>query len=274
MKKSLIEKNSEMSVKDQCEILGISKSGIYYKAVPEFSVMEIKIMSIIDEIYTECPFYGYRRQYQELINRGYNIGEEKVREFMKILDLKTFYPKKKTTIVNKENKIYPYLLRNLNIKYPNQVWAADITYIRLTSGFCYLMAIIDWYSRYILSFRLSNTLDVNFCLDALDEALNKYKHPEIFNTDQGSQFTSKIFTEKLISNTIKISMDSVGRWADNIIIERFFRSLKWEDIYINEYNSMKDVKKGSEKYIQFYNNKRMHETLNYNTPYSFFISKN
>jgi putative transposase len=273
MRKSLVDQNESISIKDQCELLEISRSSIYYEAVPEFSTTELKIMNVIDEIYTAYPFYGYRRQYQEIIARGYKIGEDRVRIFMRILDLKTFYPSK-TTIPNKEHKIYPYLLRNLKIERVNQVWAADITYIRLVSGFCYLVAIIDWYSRYLLSFRISNCLDKQFCLDALEEALLRYEKPDIFNTDQGSQFTSQAFTEKLSLSKIKISMDSVGRWSDNIIIERFFRSLKWENIYINQYDSVKDVRLGCADYIQFYNHKRRHETLDYQTPYTYFWSLN
>lgn len=270
----MVNRADELSLADQCDILEISRSSLYYEPKPTFSELDIEIMNKIDEIYTAFPFYGYRKQLVELGARGYRIGADRVRQFMRILDLKTFYPKKKTSIGNFENKIYPYLLKNLNINRSNFVWAADITYIRLIQGFCYLVAIIDWHSRYLLSFRISNSLDTHFCMEALDEAFATYGQPEIFNTDQGSQFTSRSFTEKLISKEIRISMDSVGRWADNVIIERFFRSLKWENIYINEYESIKDVRKGCEEYIQFYNHKRWHESLNYATPYAYFGSLN
>jgi len=186
---------------------------------------------------------------------------------MRVLGLETFYPKKKNlSSSNKENKIYPYLLRGIKIKRPNQVWSIDITYIRMAAGFMYLAAIIDWYSKYLLSYKLSNSLEMNFCIEALKDALNIYGNPEIINSDQGSQFTSMDFTSIASKNDIKISMDSKGRALDNIAIERFFRSLKYENIYINEYNDVKELKEGINKYIEFYNLRRLHQTLNYKTP--------
>ena len=220
----------------------------------------------MDEIYTKYPFYGYRRQYLELIKEQFSIGMERVRKYMRILDLETFYPKKKTTIANKKHKIYPYLLRNLKINKSNKVWAADITYIRLERGFCYLVAIIDWFSRYILSWQLSNSLDITFCQVALEEALKKYSAPDIFNTDQGSQFTSQDFTKILMGNGIKISMDGKGRWADNVIIERFFRSLKQEKIYLYPYVTVSDVRVGCDEYMKFYNFERPHSSLENKLP--------
>ncbi len=270
IKRKMIKTDQKISLKEQSQILGINRTSIYYKEKPVFSSKEIKIMHKIDEIYTKYPFYGYRRQYLELITEGYGIGEDKVRKFMRVMSLKTFYPKK-TSIINKKHKIYPYLLNKSKIKQPNNVWAADITYIRLEAGFCYLVAIIDWFSRYVLSWRLSNSLDVSFCLDALEEALDNNDAPGIFNTDQGAQFTSFDFTSKLISKQIAISMDSVGRWADNIVIERFFRSLKWEDIYLYNYNNMKDVFQGCHQYIEFYNKKRPHSSLANKSPYQVYM---
>jgi len=263
----LCDADDEISIKDQCDILGISRSSFYYEPVPMFSDIDIQIMNVIDKIYTAHPFYGYRKHFEALKELGYSIGSDRVRQFMRVLDLKTFYPKR-TTIPNKEHRIYPYLLRNLKIERRNQVWAIDITYIRLSEGFCYLIAIVDWFSRYCLSYRVSNSMDVSFCLDALDDALRRYNRPEIINSDQGSQFTSESFTSMVISNGIQMSMDSVGRWADNIIIERFFRSLKWEDIYLNCYQTVKDVRIGGGEYIDFYNHKRFHAALGYATPWS------
>jgi len=221
----------------------------------------------MDELFTEYPFYGYRKMYNKLKNEGIFVGKDKVLKYMRVLGLETFYPKKKNlSSSNKENKIYPYLLRGIKIKRPNQVWSIDITYIRMAAGFMYLAAIIDWYSKYLLSYKLSNSLEMNFCIEALKDALNIYGNPEIINSDQGSQFTSMDFTSIASKNDIKISMDSKGRALDNIAIERFFRSLKYENIYINEYNDVKELKEGINRYIEFYNLRRLHQTLNYKTP--------
>jgi len=231
-----------------------------------YSEEDIRILHRMDEIYTKWPFYGYRRQYLKLIEEQFSIGKERVRKYMRVLDLEAFYPKKKTSIANKLHKVYPYLLRNLKITRPNQVWAADITYIRLEGGFCYLIAIIDWFSRYILSWQLSNSLDLTFCQTALEEALKNYPYPEIFNTDQGSQFTSQEFTKILMGNGIKISMDGRGRWSDNVIIERFFRSLKQENIYLYPYRTVRDVRVGCGDYMKFYNYERPHSSLDNKPP--------
>ena len=257
--------DKDLSVAEQCQILGINRSSVYYEAKPELSEEDLKMMRKIDKIYTEYPFYGYRRQYQELKGAGFQVSQDRVRRLMRKMDLRVLYPKK-TSISNRNHKIYPYLLRGIKIIKPQQVWAADISYIPMAEGFCYLVAIIDWYSRFLLSWRLSNSLDVHFCIEALNEALTQYGHPTIFNTDQGSQFTSQIFTGVLLKKSIQISMDSVGRWADNVIIERFFRSIKWEDLYLKNYESMKEVRQGCDAYIQFYNSKRKHSSLDYKTP--------
>jgi len=262
----MINKNDNLSIVKQCEMLDISRSTAYYEPVPEYSTEDYKIMEKIDKIFTERPFYGYRRIYHELREGGYNIGRDRVLKLMKKMGIKPIYPKPRTTIFKRENRVYPYLLSELEIKKPNQVWSSDITYIPLKHGFCYMVAIIDYYSRKILSYRISNTMDVNFCLEVLEEALRTHGTPEIFNTDQGSQFTSHVFTKILLDKGILISMDSKGRALDNIFIERFWRSLKYEDIYIKKYETMKEVKKGIKKYIEFYNFKRMHSSLGYKTP--------
>ena len=209
-------------------------------------------------IFADNPFPGYRKIYKELQEEGIKVDLDKTRKNMKFLGLKTMYPEQKTTIPNKEHKKYPYLLKDLDINRSNQVWATDITYIWNGTGFYYLAAIIDWYSRRILSRKLSNTMDKEFCIDALEEALSKYPNPEIFNTDQGSQFTGLAFTGILIENKIKISTDGKGRALDNVIIERFWRSIKYKNIFLNDYKSGKELKAGIESYITFYNTKRKH----------------
>jgi len=264
------KQEKELSIKDQCEILGLPRQTYYYVSRLAYSEEDIKILHKMDEIYTTLPFYGYRRQYLELIKAQFSIGKERVRKYMRILGLETFYPKK-TTIANKIHKVYPYLLRNLKINKPNQVWAADITYIRLEGGFCYLIAIIDWFSRYILSWELSNSLDVSFCQIALERALRCYPAPDIFNTDQGSQFTSQEYTKILMGAGVKISMDGKGRWIDNVIIERFFRSLKQENIYLYPYVTVSDVRAGCGNYMQFYNIERPHSSLHNKKPKEIYL---
>ena len=227
-------------------------------------------MDLIDSIYTECPFYGNRKIKAEL-NLTYNIfiGRDHVRTLMKILGLQAIYPQSKLDLSkpNKENKIYPYLLRNIPIIKPNQVWSTDITYIRLATGWAYLIAIIDWYSRYVISWRLSNSLEIEFCLDCLNEALDISKYlPDIFNNDQGSHFTSKKFTRPLEAKKIQISMDGRGRCLDNIFVERLWRTVKQENIYLNSYQDVQEVKNGLNLYFPFYNNTRRHQSLNYKTP--------
>jgi len=250
---------------ERCGLVELNRSTLYYEPVP-YSEEELKLFNEIDLVYTDKPYYGHRKIWQELLRRGRSIGRDRTLNYMRIMGLEPFYPHKNTSAPDKQHKLYPYLLKNMLICRPNQVWAADITYIRLAKGFCYLIAIIDWYSRYILSYRISTTLDVSFCLDALREALAKYPAPEISNTDQGSQFTSADYTEILLSRGIKISMDSKGRALDNIIIERFFRSLKHEDVYLKEYPSVTELKAGIAQYMFKYNHERLHEALDYRTP--------
>jgi putative transposase len=250
---------------ERCGLIELNRSTLYYEPVP-YSKEELKLFNEIDLVYTDKPYYGHRKIWRELLRRGRSIGRDRTLKYMRIMGLEPFYPHKNTSAPDKQHKLYPYLLKNMLIYLPNQVWAADITYIRLAKGFCYLIAIIDWYSRYILSYRISTTLDVSFCLDALREALEKYPAPEISNTDQGSQFTSADYTEILLSHQVKISMDSKGRALDNIIIERFFRSLKHEDVYLKEYPSVAEMKAGIAQYMFKYNHERLHEALDYRTP--------
>lgn len=261
------EDNSLISISRQCEILGVARSTFYYKPV-EKDDSDIKLMDIIDEIYTQYPFYGRRRITAHLRKiKGIQINIKKVDRLMNLMGLQAIYPKKNLSIPNLAHKKYPYLLSGMDITEVNQVWSTDITYIRLGKGFVYLCAVIDWHSRYILSWKLSNTMDTSFCLEALEEAL-KLGKPKIFNTDQGSQFTSNEFTSRLLLDGIQISMDGRGRALDNIFVERFWRSLKYENIYPNSYETYADAKLGIAEYFRFYNNDRLHQSLDYNTPTS------
>ena len=243
---------------------------MYYKNV-EKDDSNIKLMNIIDEIYTESPFYG-RRRITKHLNKvlAIDINVKKVRRLMKVMGIEAIYPKKNLSMQNSQHKKYPYLLSGVDICRVNQVWSTDITYIRLKQGFVYLCAVIDWYSRYVLSWKLSNTMETTFCLEALVDAL-KLGKPDIFNTDQGSQFTSHEFTNALLSNEIKISMDGKGRVFDNIFVERLWRSVKYENIYPNSYETYLDTRSGLLKYFNFYNNDRLHQSLNYETPKSVYF---
>ena len=265
-KKAIIAKDGDkMPVKDKCEILDLPRSSYYYEGKKPNDT-ERCLKEVIKDLFENRPVKGHRMIWKDLLEINIKIGRDRTLKYMKEMGLKPIYPEKKTTIANKEHKKYPYLLRDLEITAPNQVWATDITYLKLPGGDCYFAGIIDWYSRRILSYRISNTMDKQFCIDALNEALALYGPPEIFNSDQGSQFTSNDFTAVLKENGIKISMDSVGRWADNIIIERFFRTLKYEDFYLRKYETIKETKEGIKDYLQYYNYARKHSSLGYATP--------
>jgi putative transposase len=267
-KKNLIDKkdkdNSNITITRQADLLDISRASIYYE--PRKNKDEKYIMDLIDEIYTECPFYGARK-IKKALNRIHRIpiGRPRVRRLMNLMGLEAIYPKPKTSIGNKQHKKYPYLLRGLKIKHSNQVWGTDITYIKLEKGWLYLTAIMDWYSRYVLSWQLSDSLESEFCLANLEQALKTAK-AKIHNSDQGSQFTSEEYTNKLEEHKIKISMDGRGRFVDNIFTERLWRSVKYEDVYIKSYATSKEVQEGLTKYFQLYNYKRLHQGLNYKTP--------
>jgi putative transposase len=264
-KKRLIEPEQEkLSIRKQCELLRLSRSNLYYEAA-EVSEETLRIMHRIDEIFTESPFFGSRRILEGLQREGFSIGRERVQSLMRKMGLVAIYPKPNLSKKHPAHKIYPYLLANVKIVRPNQVWSTDITYIRLRPGFLYLVAVMDWYSRYVLSWRLSNSLDVSFCLEALEEALEQ-GCPAIFNTDQGSQFTSNEFIGMLLSKEIRISMDGRGRAFDNIFTERLWRSVKYEEVYIKDYQSHKDAREGLGNYFSFYNNRRYHQSLGYKTP--------
>jgi putative transposase len=249
-----------LSIAHQCDLLGLSRSGYYY-CPKGLSEEDLLYMRLIDEEYTRHPFYGSRRLRDWLRDQGHTICRDHVRRLMRLMGIEAIHPKRKLSIPDKEHRIYPYLLNNLSIKRPNQVWAVDITYIRLFEGFCYLVAIMDWYSRYVLSWELSLSLETGFCIEALDKALCMAK-PEIFNSDQGSQFTSYEFTDRLKDSGIRISMDGQGRVFDNIMIERLWRSVKYEEVYLKDYEDFWVAQESLAKYFAFYNVERRHQSLN------------
>ena len=248
----------------QCELLGISRSTYYYRPRP-ISELNLELMRLIDEQYTKTPFYGVPRMTAWLRRQGYEINHKRVERLMKLMGLEAVYPKRRLTVASKEHKIYPYLLRGVEIKEPDQVWSADITYIRMLRGFLYLVAVMDWYSRYVLAWEVSISMEKEFCLEALDKAL-KISCPEIFNTDQGSQFTSREFTGRLENEGIAISMDGRGRVFDNIFIERLWRTVKYEEVYLHDYGNVGEAKEGLSRYFEFYNNERIHSSLGDLTP--------
>ncbi len=262
----MIESNHQkLSISKQCELLEIHRSGLYYKPLTE-SMENLFIMSLLDKQYLETPFYGARKLTKMLRNLGFNVNRKRIRRLMKIVNWQTIYREPKTTVANKEHKKYPYLLRDLKIFRNNQVWVTDITYVSMKQGYMYLMAIMDINSRYVLNWSVSNTMDAPWCAEVLQATIEMYGKPEIFNTDQGSQFTSEIFINTLNTNEIKISMDGKGRALDNIFIERLWRSVKYENIYLNAYENGVDLYKGLAKYFMFYNNVRLHESLSYEVP--------
>ncbi|GAU08059.1 integrase [Desulfoplanes formicivorans] len=257
--------NSRLSIVKQCKLLGVSRSSYYFERKGE-SEENLRITRVIDEIFMDYPWYGSRRMTLYLQHLGYCINRKRVQRLMRKIGVVAIVPRPGTSKNHPHHKVYPYLLRGLEINRPNQVWCADITYLPLSKGFMYLVAIMDWQSRKILSWKISNSLETDFCVQALKEAISVYGPPEIFNTDQGCQFTSDEFTSVLKSHDIKISMDGKGRWMDNVFIERFWRSLKYECVYINEFHGGNALKKGLRKWINYYNEFRLHAALNDKTP--------
>ena len=230
-------------------------------------------MLLIDKIHLELPFYGTRKIQFELNTRGFSVGRGRVRRLMRKMGLEAIYRKPRTSIAQPGNHIYPYLLKDLLIERPNQVWATDITYLPMAKGFAYLVAIIDLHSRRVMSWQLSNTMDTSFCKEALEEAIEKFGPPEIFNTDQGSQFTSESFTGVLKAHGVKISMDGKGRWVDNVFIERLWRSVKYEEVYLKAYQTMREARDSLNSYFTFYNQSRFHQHLDYQTPDMVYFGK-
>ena len=261
----MIEPNhSVLSIRRQCELIGLNRGTYYYQPAKE-TPLNLTLMRLIDEQYLKTPFYGYPKMTEYLKKQGYGINPKRINRLMNLMGLQAVGFKRRITRNNPDHKVYPYLLRNVSIDRTNQVWSADITYVPMNQGFMYLVAILDWFSRYILSWQISNTLDNIFCIKALEKAL-KYGQPEIFNTDQGVQFTSRSFTEHLESAGVKISMDGRGRVFDNIFIERLWRTVKYEDIYLKNYDTVTELDQGLERYFRFYNNERFHQSLDYRTP--------
>ena len=264
-KRQLVDPGCDsLSVARQCELLALPRASFYYRPVGE-SAQNLLYMRLIDEQYTKTPFYGVPRLTVWLRCQGQVVNRKRVARLMQKMGLAAIYPKPKPSGMDKPSKTYPYLLKGLPIIRPNQVWATDITYIRLTHGFVYLVAVMDWFSRYVLSWELSNSLDVYFCLSALDKGLSQ-STPLIFNTDQGSQFTADAFTNRLKAADIAISWDGRGSYFDNIFIERLWRSVKYEEVYLNDYDSVATARCRLRDYFHFYNQQRFHQSLNYQTP--------
>ena len=260
-----IHEKHDLSKTRRCELLDVARSSAYYRGEP-VSEADLAVMRLIDEIHLQWPFYGSRRMRDELEERGHTVNRKRVQRLMRQMGLRALYPRRRTSQPGKGHKIYPYLLRDLSIERANQAWASDISYIPMAKGFMYLVAIMDWYSRRVLSWRVSNTLDAHFCIEALEEALQRFEAPEIFNTDQGSQFTCEAFTDVLKGHAIAISMDGKGRWVDNVFVERLWRSVKYEDVYLRAYETPTELRAGLARYFGFYNTKRRHSALDRRTP--------
>jgi putative transposase len=254
----------ELSLVRQCSLLGVSRSSLYYQPVPD-SAEDLELMALMDRQYLKTPFYGSRKMTAWLRSQGYQVNRKRVRRLMRVMGLQAIYRRPNTSKPAPDHQVYPYLLKGLEINRVNQVWTADITYIPMARGFLYLVAIMDWHSRYVLAWRLSNTLEVDFCMEALAEALSKGR-PEVFNTDQGSQFTSEAFTGILLEQGIQISMDGKGRYTDNIFVERLWRSIKYEEVYLKAYGNGTEARAGIGAYLDFYNQERPHQALGYRTP--------
>ncbi len=259
----------ELSISEQCDVLEIHRSGIYYKPKGE-SELNLTLMKRLDKQYFKTPFYGVLKLTELMKSEGFKVGKKRIRRLMKLINWRTIYKEPRTTIANKKSYKYPYLLKDLKIEKVNQVWATDITYIPMRKGFMYLIAIIDLHSRYVLNWSISNTMSAEWCTEVLQEAVRIHGKPEIFNTDQGSQFTSDVFINELKSNEIKISMDGKGRAIDNIFIERLWRSVKYEDVYLKAYENGVDLYNGLSEYFSFYNQQRIHQSLKYKTPESVY----
>lgn len=265
LRRALVEPDHpELSIRRQCDLLDLNRASYYYVPATE-SALNLELMRLLDEQYMRTPFYGWPRMTIYLQNQGYDINHKRVQRLMQKMGIQAIYPKRNLSQAKREHKVYPYLLGGVAITRPNQVWSTDITYIPMRTGFMYLVAVMDWYSRYVLSWQLSNTLESTFCLEALHQALAQGR-PEIFNTDQGSQFTATAFTGVLEAAAVRISMDSKGRAFDNIFTERLWRTVKYEDVYLNQYETVPLLFRGLDSYFAFYNQERPHQSLRYQTP--------
>jgi len=258
-------------MRDPYQVLGVNRSGLYYEPLGE-SDENLALMRLLDEQYTRAPFYGSRKMVEWLDTQGFQVNRKRVSRLMALMGIEAVYPKPKLSQPGEGHKIFPYLLRGIGVDRVNQVWSTDITYIRMAQGFVYLVAVMDWFSRYVLSWRLSLTLELDFCVEALKCALRRGQ-PEVFNSDQGAQFTSEKFTGELAAREIAISMDGRGRCMDNIFIERLWRSLKYEEVYLKDYESVTEARAGIERYFRFYNQERLHQGLQYRTPAAIWLAR-
>ena len=262
----MIDRDDRLPVTRQARLLGLARSTVYYRPQAAASERDLALMAAIDLIHTELPFLGARRIRGELLARGFTVGRQHVTSLMRRMGISAIAPRRKLSKPAPGHKIYPYLLRGVEITEAGHVWSCDVTYIPMARGFCYLVAIMDWASRRVLSWRLSNTLDASFCIEALEEALERYDAPLIFNSDQGSQFTCEGFTAVLADHGVQISMDGRGRWLDNVFIERLWRSVKYEEVYLKAYENLSEARRGLRAYFDFYNHRRRHQGLNDATP--------
>jgi putative transposase len=260
-----------LSVRRQCQLLGLHRSGLYYQPVAE-TTENLAIMRFLDEQYYKTPFYGERRLTALLRHTGYNVNRKRVKRLMRLVGWETLYQEPNTSEANASHKVYPYLLKGLTVTKANQVWATDITYVPMRKGFMYLCAVIDLHTRYVVNWSISNTMSADWCKDVVEEAIALYGRPEIFNSDQGSQFTSEVFTSMLKSHEIQISMDGKGRAIDNIFIERLWKSVKYENIYLNVYEDGVSLYNGLQQYFDFYNKERLHQSLDYQTPQDLYMN--
>jgi putative transposase len=267
----MIDREGELAVKRQARLLDLSRSSVYYRPRP-LSERDLKLMRRLDELHLEAPFYGARKLAAALRREGHKVGRRHVTTLMRRMGIEALYRRPRTSIPARGAAIYPYLLENVAIERPHQVWASDLTYLPMAHGFLYLMAILDIASRKVLAWRVSNTMSADFCVEALEEALRKFGPPEIFNTDQGSQFTCEAWIAPLKAAGVAISMDGKGRWIDNIFIERLWRSVKYEDVYLHAYASGSEARHSLRRYFAFYNARRVHESLGYATPDEVYFS--
>jgi len=269
----MVSRSSDLSIARQCRLLEVPRSSFYYQPVP-IPDEDLELMHLIDACHLEHPYYGSRRIKGYLLDEyGLVVARKRIKSLMRKMGIVPIYPKPNTSRPNKTHQTYPYLLRGLKIDRPNQVWCADISYIPMAQGFLYLVAIMDWYSRKVLSWSLSNTMEVHFCLEALDEAIRRFGVPEIFNTDQGAQFTSQAWTDRLKDQGVRISMDGKGRFMDNVFIERLWRSLKYEEVYLKAYDTVAEAKEGIGAWMCFYNIRRRHQGLGNKTPDSVYFDR-
>lgn len=261
----MVDRKDPVPVTRQCALLELPRSTFYHIPKP-VTDEELELMALIDRCHLKYPFYGTRRIRDWLDDQGHTVNRKRIQRLMRTMGIAALYPKRNLSLANQAHKVYPYLLRNLLIDRPNQVWATDITFIPMARGFVYLVAVMDWHSRRVLSWRVSNTLDTSFCTEALEEAIERYGAPEIFNTDQGCQFTSDDFTGVLKEHGIKISMDGKGRWVDNVFVERLWRSVKYEEVYLKAYDDIRSARVSLGNYFEFYNSERRHQSLDRQTP--------